>query len=57
VGYGIAVDSSGAVYITGSTASESGFPIAHALQSALGGEVDAFIAKLNPTGTGIEYST
>jgi len=54
-GRAIAVDSSGAVYITGDTWS-SDFPIASAFQSTSGGNQDAFVAKLNPSG-GLAYSS
>jgi hypothetical protein len=53
----IATDSSGNVYIAGSTALGL-FPIKGALQSVYGGgSTDAFIAKLNPTGTSLIYAT
>lgn len=55
-GYGIAVDSAGNAYITGSTAS-SDFPVTTGVfQSASGGGTDAFAAKLNPAGV-LLYST
>jgi hypothetical protein len=57
VGYGIAVDSTGAAYIAGQTCSLD-FPLANPLQAAPGGNCDAFISKveilagieLNPAG-------
>lgn len=52
----IAVDSSGGAYVTGDTDSTN-FPLASALQPNKRGGVDAFIAKLNPTGTALVYST
>jgi hypothetical protein len=55
-GNGIALDASGDAFVTGSTTS-SNFPTAGALQSALSGTQDAFVAKLNPSGTGLVYST
>jgi Beta-propeller repeat len=56
-GYGIALDPAGNVYITGETRSAN-FPIMNALQSSYGGDRnDAFVTKLNPSGTAILYST
>jgi len=55
-GSGIAVDSSGNAYVTGSTASAN-FPTASPLTAALSGSVDAFVAKLDPSGTSLVYST
>jgi hypothetical protein len=56
VGYGIAVDGEGNIYLTGDTASPD-FPLAHPLQSRLGGIFDAFVAKLSPDGARLIYST
>jgi uncharacterized protein (TIGR03437 family) len=56
-GYGIAVDASGAAYVAGATDSPN-FPIIPgAFQSSLHGFPDAFIAKVNPTGNALIYST
>jgi hypothetical protein len=56
-GEGIAVDAAGNAYVTGYTDS-SKFPTTPgAYQTALGGSVDAFVTKLNPTGTALVYST
>jgi uncharacterized repeat protein (TIGR01451 family) len=54
----VALDGSGNIYATGSTTSTANFPSAtSALQNTgLGGGTDAFIVKLNPTGTAISYS-
>jgi hypothetical protein len=54
-GRGIAVDSSGA-YITGATFSTN-FPTTAPRQSAIGGNFDAFVLKLNPTGSALIYAT
>ncbi len=56
-GFGIAVDSNGNAYVTGGTLSDD-FPItANALQPISGGSLDAFVTKLDPTGTALVYST
>jgi hypothetical protein len=52
----ITVDSSGSIYFAGSTYSTD-FPVVNAFQSTLGGGQDAFVAKLNPSGTALAYST
>jgi uncharacterized protein (TIGR03437 family) len=55
-GFDIAVDSSGNAYVAGWTA--GGFPTtAGALQTRAQGQNDAFVAKLNPTGATLLYST
>jgi|HubBroStandDraft_1064217.scaffolds.fasta_scaffold04255_1 hypothetical protein len=56
VGYGIAVDTAGYAYVTGFTQSTN-FPMINPLQAAFGGLDDAFVAKLNPTGSALVYST
>jgi uncharacterized repeat protein (TIGR01451 family) len=53
---GIAVDSAGNVYITGSTESLD-FPHINAAQSANNGFDDIFVTKLASNGTSIVYST
>jgi hypothetical protein len=52
----IAVDSSGNAYITGETKS-SNFPTNNPIQASIGGTDDAFVTKLNPSGTALLYST
>lgn len=55
-GYGIAVDSSGNAYITGWTGSTD-FPTAYSIQGTLAGYYDAFVTKINASGSNIVYST
>ncbi len=54
-GQGIAVDGSGFVYVTGRAS--YGFPLANPLQGTLAGAWDVFVAKLDPTGSSLVYST
>jgi hypothetical protein len=55
--FGIAVDSSGNAYVAGWTTSTD-FPTAGTpLQGARIGTWDCFISKVNPSGTGLAYST
>lgn len=55
--FGIAVDSAGEAYVTGNTNS-SNFPTSHnAAQASLKGATDVFVTKLNPTGSGLVFST
>ncbi len=53
---GLAVDASGDLYITGWTESLN-MQIAAPIQASNAGGVDAFVAKLNPAGTSLEYAT
>ncbi len=54
---GIGVDSSGSVYISGSTNSTD-FPVSNAIQPAYGGgTVDVVAAKINAAGTAVVWST
>jgi hypothetical protein len=56
VGSAIAVDNQGDAYITGITNSTD-FPTMNASQSQATALNDAFVAKLNPTGSTLVYST
>ncbi|MBV9924029.1 MAG: SBBP repeat-containing protein [Acidobacteria bacterium] len=53
---GIAVDSAGNAYVTGTTGSTD-FPTANAIDNTLGGGGDAFLTKLNAAGSALVYST
>lgn len=55
-GAAIARDAAGAVYVTGTTWSRD-FPLANAYQTRRGGNIDAFVFKLNAQGDALEYST
>ena len=55
-GDAVAVDGAGNAYVTGSTSSPN-FPTANAVQPAHGGNITAFVTKLNPTGSALMYST
>ncbi len=55
-GFGIAVDSAGNAYVTGSTTSTN-FPLHGPLQSTNAGSTDAFVAKINAAGSALVYST
>jgi hypothetical protein len=52
----IAVDATGAAYITGRTGSAD-FPTVHPLQPRLRSSSNAFVAKLDATGTALVYAT
>ncbi|MEP6913478.1 MAG: SBBP repeat-containing protein, partial [bacterium] len=54
---GIALDATGNAYVTGGTRS-SGFPVtSSAFQSFRAGDTDAYLTKLNSSGSGVLYST
>jgi hypothetical protein len=55
--FGIAVDAAGSAYVTGWTGSGASFPKVLPAQSTLAGGKDAFVAKLNPAGNALVYST
>ena len=53
---GVAVDASGSAIVTGWTMSTD-FPVLAAAQPHLAGPRNAFVAKLNPAGTGLVFGT
>ncbi|HEX8190020.1 MAG TPA: SBBP repeat-containing protein [Pyrinomonadaceae bacterium] len=55
-GEGVKADASGNTYVAGFTLSNN-FPVANAFQGTHGGGQDAFVTKLNPTGSALVYST
>jgi hypothetical protein len=54
--WGLTIDSSSNLYVTGVTSSTN-FPTANPLQPTNHGYNDAFVAKLNPSGSALVYST
>ncbi|MGH9839084.1 MAG: SBBP repeat-containing protein [Blastocatellia bacterium] len=55
-GVAIAVDAAGAAYVAGTTTS-SNFPTRSPAQASFGGVADAYVAKINPAGNALVYST
>ena len=53
---GMAVDAQGAVYVTGFTTSRD-FPKKNSYKKTINGSNDAFVARLDPGGTALVYST
>ncbi|HLJ91937.1 MAG TPA: SBBP repeat-containing protein [Gemmataceae bacterium] len=57
-GLGIALDSTGNIYIAGDTSSAVDFPIVNAVQPTYGGGTsNAFVAKINNAGTELLFAT
>ncbi|HEV2177808.1 MAG TPA: choice-of-anchor D domain-containing protein [Terriglobia bacterium] len=56
-GYGVAVDASGDAYVAGGTTSTDFPTTLGAFQTSYRGNADAFVTKLNPTGSALVYST
>ena len=58
IGMGIAVDSTGHAYVTGETnSSEATFPVTVGPDLTFNGFNDAFVAKVNPLGTALDYAS
>jgi hypothetical protein len=57
MGSGIAVDGAGSAYVTGRTGSADFPTTLGAFDTTFNGDLDAFVTKLNPTGSGLMYST
>jgi hypothetical protein len=53
---GVQVDEHGSVYLAGITLSPD-FPVKNALQTALAGTANGFVAKLSPSGSELVFST
>ena len=59
-GWGIAVDSSGSAYVTGTTGASgfgNNFPTVNPFQATEHGNGDVFVTKFKPDGSGLLYST
>lgn len=55
-GFELAIDSIGNAFVAGvTTSSEASFPVSVGPDLTQNGERDAFVAKVNPTGTGLDY--
>jgi Abnormal spindle-like microcephaly-assoc'd, ASPM-SPD-2-Hydin/Beta-propeller repeat len=57
LGFGLFVDSAGDAYVAGQTNSTDFPTTAGAFQTTLGGLTGAFVSELNPTGSGLMFST
>ncbi len=56
IGYGIGLDATGNAYVTGYTESdETSFPVAVGPDLTHNGVGDAFVARVNPSGTALDY--
>ncbi|MDQ6701294.1 MAG: SBBP repeat-containing protein [Acidobacteriota bacterium] len=55
-GYGITTDSAGNIFLTGSTDSNN-FPLSGAGQGTRQGKTDAFVTKMDRTGSTLQFST
>ena len=57
IGFGIAVDAAGNIYVAGATGTNTTFPTANAIQCTRAGDADVFMTKFNPAGSALVYST
>jgi uncharacterized protein (TIGR03437 family) len=57
VGYSVAIDSTGNAYVTGSTTSTNFPTTSDAFQSSNHGTTNAFVTGLNPSGSGLLFSS
>jgi hypothetical protein len=55
-GWSVVADTNGSAYVVGLTSSTN-FPTVNTFQASSGGLNDAFVLKLNPAGTAIDFST
>ncbi|HRD01067.1 MAG TPA: fibronectin type III domain-containing protein [Candidatus Saccharicenans sp.] len=55
-GTGIAVDSAGCAYVTGTTVSSKGFPVIVGPDTSYNGGGDAYVAKVKADGSALDYS-
>lgn len=55
-GAGVAVNSNGEAYVVGATNSQSGFPLVAGPDLTYNGGFDAFITRVNQTGSAVVYS-
>lgn len=56
LGYDLVVEPAGSAYVSGWTDSDD-FPTVNAVQPEYGGSYDAYVAKLDATGSALEFST
>jgi hypothetical protein len=56
-GYGVALDASGSIYLTGETASADFPTTSGAIDPSYNGDWDVFVAKLNSSGSVLQYGT
>ena len=57
VANGIAIDSSGAAYVGGSTTSQNNFPLVNAYQGTMAGTSNGFVSQVSSSGGTLSYST